>query len=116
MGRDRAGEGLHVGVDRDEIGLVEAIEHDPVEHIRAGVADSDDLDGDFFFGLFRQAVIAAKLNHFKSSKFQAPSSRETPSAKNQHRISLELELEAWSFFGAWCLELGASICFTISSR
>jgi len=63
VSRDRAGERLHVGVDRDEIGFVEAVEHDPVEHIRAGVADSDDLDGNFFFCLFRQAVIAAELNH-----------------------------------------------------
>ena len=61
--RDRAGERLHIGVDRDEIGLVHAIEHDAVERVRAGAADADDFDREIVFVLFRQAVVAAELDH-----------------------------------------------------
>jgi hypothetical protein len=50
--------------------------------------------------------------NFKSSKLQAPSSREFSSSKLQaeSRMSaaLELMIEVWSFFGAWMLVLGAS--------
>src|ERR1044072_6697888 len=34
--RHGTGDRLHIGVDRDQVGLVQAIEHNPVEHIRAG--------------------------------------------------------------------------------
>src|SRR5882724_208085 len=42
----------------------------------------------------------------ESSKFQAPSSREIPSTKFQTPRQC-LELDVWSFSGAWCLVLGA---------
>lgn len=45
--------------------------------------------------------------NWKSSKSQAPSSRETSSAKLQMRHALDLELEQWSFPGAWMWVLGA---------
>ena len=62
--RHRAGERLHVGVDRDEIGLVHAIEHDAIEDIRAGAADADHFDrDDIFLFAFGQAVVATKLDH-----------------------------------------------------
>src|SRR5437588_13044876 len=46
----------------------------------------------------------------KSTKLQAPSSRESPSPKHQTALPVSsfLELGIWSFFGAWSLELGAS--------
>jgi hypothetical protein len=44
----------------------------------------------------------------KSSKFQAPSSREAPSFKLQAGTRPWLELDVWNFSGAWMLELGVS--------
>jgi hypothetical protein len=46
----------------------------------------------------------------KNSKHQHPSSREIPSTKIQRRSVLQkfLELEGWSFSGAWSLDVGAS--------
>src|SRR5438876_100505 len=41
----------------------------------------------------------------RSTKQQAPSSREAPSPKHQARMLLEFE--NWSFSGAWCMVLGA---------
>jgi len=43
----------------------------------------------------------------KSSKFQAPSSRETSSSKLQTPEALVLEFDYWSFSGAWMLVLEA---------
>jgi hypothetical protein len=43
----------------------------------------------------------------KSSKLQDPSSREAPNFKPQPARAYLLELGAWSFSGAWTLELGA---------
>ena len=60
---DRAGERLHVGVDRDHFGVLHAVEHDAVERIRAGASDADDFDRESSSCLFRQAVIAAELDH-----------------------------------------------------
>src|ERR1035441_6286165 len=46
----------------------------------------------------------------ETSKFQAPSTREAPSLKQQsHRANL-LVLGAWCFSGAWRLVLGAFVC------
>ena len=67
--RDRAGERLHVGVDRDHFGLLHPVEHDAVERVRAGASDADDLDRNVFL-FFRQAVVAAELDHGCSSGFQ----------------------------------------------
>src|ERR1017187_2739142 len=48
--------------------------------------------------------------HLKSSKFQAPSSREIPNTKLQKNCPApELELGAWCFSGCWSLELGCFI-------
>ena len=44
----------------------------------------------------------------KTSKLQAPSSRETSSTKLQGRRADYLKLEGWNFSGGWRLELGAS--------
>ena len=61
--RDGTGERLHVGVDRDEIGFVQSVEHDAIERIRAGAADADDFDRNDFLFAFRQAVVAVELDH-----------------------------------------------------
>src|SRR2546430_2700007 len=59
-----------------------------------------------FRGSFRAAQTAGAL--FRSSKSQAPSSRETPSTKPQTPIhDSALELGIWNFFGAWSLGFGA---------
>jgi len=55
------------------------------------------------------------MSRLRSFKSQAPSSKEVPSPKLQragldghpHRSGLGLELENWSFSGAWSLVLGA---------
>jgi hypothetical protein len=46
-----------------------------------------------------------------SSKFQAPTSRETPMTKiqTQHSGGVCLKINVWNFSGAWMLELGAFI-------
>ena len=62
-GRDRAGERLHVGVDRDHFGVLHAVEHDAVERVRAGASHADDFDREIVFLFFRQAVVAAELDH-----------------------------------------------------
>jgi hypothetical protein len=41
------------------------------------------------------------------SKFKAPEKFQSPNTINRSRRGW-LELEAWSFFGIWNLELGAS--------
>ncbi|MSU57464.1 MAG: DUF1553 domain-containing protein [Pedosphaera sp.] len=46
----------------------------------------------------------------RSSKLQAPSSRETSSPKLQFRRWPGLKFDVWCFSGAWCLVLGASLC------
>ncbi len=49
----------------------------------------------------------------RNPKFQTPSSKEAPSCKSQFIPRGPwtgcLALGAWSFFGAWDLELGASL-------
>jgi hypothetical protein len=44
----------------------------------------------------------------KKSKFQHPSSRETPSIKFQKAATLSgaLKVGAWNFFGFWSLDFG----------
>src|ERR1017187_4047333 len=50
----------------------------------------------------------------QTSKFQAPSSRETSSSKHQAtRRDPVLDLGAWCFSGAWMLVLGASFLFLL---
>jgi mono/diheme cytochrome c family protein len=44
----------------------------------------------------------------KSSKFQAPKSKEAPSSKLQKQLARGLEFGAWDFFGAWSLGFGIS--------
>ena len=61
--RDRTGERLHVGVDRDHFGMLHPVEHDAVERVRAGASDADDFDREIVFLFFRQAVVAAELDH-----------------------------------------------------
>src|SRR6266496_4372010 len=51
---------------------------------------------------------------WRSSKLQAPSSRETPNHKLQGRLDGPLELGAWCFFGIWSWELGASFSPSVS--
>src|SRR2546421_10199576 len=46
--RDGAGERLDVGIDRDEIVLIHAVEQNAVERVRAGAADAHDFDWDLF--------------------------------------------------------------------
>src|SRR4029450_4380695 len=60
---DRTGERLHVGVDRNHFGMLHPIEHDAVERVRAGASDPDDFDREIVFLFFRQAVVAAELDH-----------------------------------------------------
>jgi hypothetical protein len=43
----------------------------------------------------------------QSSKNQAPSSRENQEARSKIK-GFVMELDVWSFSGAWCLDLGAS--------
>ena len=57
--RDRAGERLHVSVGGDQIGFIEAIEHDAIEGVRAGTADTKHFDRDDILLPFGQAVVAA---------------------------------------------------------
>src|SRR5688500_19552099 len=46
----------------------------------------------------------------ETSKFQAPSSRETSNSKLQTaRIPVHSALDVWCFSGAWTLVLGASL-------
>jgi hypothetical protein len=42
----------------------------------------------------------------KSSKLQAPTSREIPSVKLQNQRAMALMVGAWNFSGAWMLVLG----------
>src|SRR5207253_2694454 len=53
----------------------------------------------------------------ESSKYQHPSSRETPinQTPNTKRV-ICLEVEAWCFSGCWCLEFGASFGKTSRPR
>jgi hypothetical protein len=67
--RDRAGERLHIGVDRDEIGFVEAVEDNAIENIAARAADADDFDGDVFVRPFGQIVVTIKLDHRRCRAF-----------------------------------------------
>jgi hypothetical protein len=46
--------------------------------------------------------------NWKNSKHQHPSTRETSNSRIQMARALALELENWSFSGAWILALGAS--------
>src|SRR5436189_5860283 len=64
----------------------------------------------------RPMVIRSKedmrLSVFENSKFQHPTSKETPSPKFQAPTALgspSLEVGAWSFFGCWRLEFGISL-------
>src|SRR5260221_14220019 len=47
-----------------------------------------------------------------NSKHQVPTSRETSNTRLQNHATpgKALELETWSFSGAWRLEVGASFC------
>ena len=60
---DRAGERLHVGVDRNHFGMLHPVKHDAVERVRAGASHPDDFDREIVFLFFRQAVVAAELDH-----------------------------------------------------
>src|ERR1035441_3431267 len=60
---------------------------------------------------------ACKGVMIQTSKFQAPSSRETSSSKHQAtRRDSVLDLGAWRFSGAWMLVLGASFLFLFQSN
>ena len=54
---------MDIGVDRDEIGLVHAIEQYAIERVRSRAADSDNFDGNWFLLPFRQTVIFTELDH-----------------------------------------------------
>src|SRR5687767_10313998 len=60
------------------------------------------------------ARLRGRVDCWKSSKFQAPSSREAPNSKPQRGRDWPLGFEAWRFFGIWSLEFGAS--FSVSAR
>ena len=47
------------------------------------------------------------IGGISSSKFQAPTSRENPNSKHRKYTERDLELDYWSFIGAWMLVLGA---------
>jgi hypothetical protein len=49
------------------------------------------------------------MKRMKSTKLQAPSSREAPNFKSQAPRACSLEIGAWMFSGAWSLVLGALI-------
>ena len=61
--RDRARQRLHIGVDRDQIAFVHAVEQHAIERIRSGAADANDFDGNWFLLPFRQTVIFTELDH-----------------------------------------------------
>src|SRR6266446_4120443 len=61
--RDRARQRLDIGVDRDEIGLVHAVEQHAIKRVRSRTADSDNFDGNWLLLPFRQTVIFTELNH-----------------------------------------------------
>src|SRR6266568_2482462 len=50
----------------------------------------------------------------RSSKLQAPNTREAPNHNLQYSRTVPLRFGAWCFFGIWNLELGASWSFSMA--
>src|SRR5881628_1233165 len=65
-----------------------------------------------------QSEVASEffMRERQSSKHQHPSSREAPTSKLQTAEAQVLELEIWSFSGAWSLEFGASLLHQLQHR
>src|SRR6266498_2926119 len=58
---------LHVGVERQNFCALQTVEHNPVERIQTGAADTDNFDWNRFLRTLRETVVFAKLNHIDLS-------------------------------------------------
>src|SRR5262249_53341623 len=87
---------LHVGVDRQNFCSFQAIEHDPIERIQTGAADTDDFDWNKFLRALGETVVFAKLNHiglsiYSSSTAKNPSQNSPDSPRRPvclHRLRI----------------------------
>ena len=66
---NRACQRLHVGVNRQDLGSLQSIEHDPVERVETGAANADNFDWNRVLPPLGEAVVFAKLNHIDLSIF-----------------------------------------------
>ena len=65
--RHRTRQRLHIGIDRNHLGFLQAIEDDSIERIGTGAADAYNFDRNQFLFAFGQIVILAELNHIDLS-------------------------------------------------
>ena len=78
---------LHVGVNRQDLGSLQSVEHDPVERVETGAANTDNFDWNRVLAPLGEAVVFAKLNHIdlsiSSSSSTENSSKDSPKSSRR---------------------------------